>query len=278
MLASSVISIAYLVAEAPGEAYILTSGEEPIGVAFPLFCAAVFVLCLILVVRDLAKRLRDCPRDERDARIMRTTASKAGMLFSVTAFTSLAMVLFSDLIGEGIADDFLGKMTDYEIMVSMMCAGPEEEFLCRVLMIGFPVALICVVKGRQKCAKNMLGGFGMSRTALVFLVISSVAFGLLHLDGWSIMKFPDTFISGMLFGYVYIQYGVHAVIVMHSSFDLLACFDFFIGGAGTVPLIITGALGFVLLIRSLFKFRSYIPENTLHEPFEGNLWEMWERD
>ena len=100
----------------------------------------------------------------------------------------------------------------------------------------------------------------------------------MHLDGWSLMKFPDTFISGMLFGYVYIQYGIHASIVMHSAFDLLATYDMFYDGMGTHPMIVLSVLGAILLVRSLLKFREYIPENNLHEPFDGGLLEMWERD
>ena len=277
MLAASVISLIYLVIAAPGEANVLTTGDEPIGIVYPLVCAVVFVLSLVLLVKDLAKRMKGCPKGEQDARFMRAPVSKAGILFSITAFTSLAMVLFSHLIGEEITEDFISNMEDYEIMVSMMCAGPEEEFICRLLMIGLPVTLICLAKGHPKCAKYLFGGFGMSKAALVFLFISSVAFGLLHLGGWSIMKFPDTFISGMLFGYVYIQYGIHASIVMHSSFDLLASFDFFIDGAGTFPLVVMSILGIVLTMRSLLKIRTYIPKDMLHEPIEGSLIEMWER-
>lgn len=278
MMAASVISLAYLVAAAPGEAYILTSGDDSLGVTYPLICAAVFVICLALLIKDLSKRMSGCPDDEKDARFMRAPVSKAGMLFSITAFTSVAVILLSDLIGESITEDFLSGMTDYELMVCMMCAGPEEEFLCRMLLIGLPVALVCLLKGHPRCAKNMMGGFGISRTALTFLILSSVVFGLMHLDGWSIMKFPDTFISGMLFGYVYIQYGVYATIVMHSSFDLISCFDVFFDGAGTIPLMVMCVLGAVLAARSLFKMRSYVPKNSLNEPFEGSLREMWERD
>jgi hypothetical protein len=36
MMAASVISLAYLVAAAPGEAYILTSGDDSLGVTYPL--------------------------------------------------------------------------------------------------------------------------------------------------------------------------------------------------------------------------------------------------
>ena len=278
ILATAVASLAYLIAAAPSEAYILTSKEESMGVTFPMICAIAFLACLALIVRDLFKRLKGRPAEERDRRFMRAPLSKAGILFAITAFTSMLVILISDLIGEGITESFTDDMTNYELMVSMLCAGPEEEFICRMLLIGLLVTLLCMAAGHKGSLKNFFGGFGMSRAALVLLIISSVIFGLLHLDGWSIMKFPDTFISGVLFGYVYIQYGVHASIVMHSTFDLMACFDVFLDGAGTVPIIALAVLGAALTLRSLLKIRSYIPENNLNEPFEGSLMEMWERE
>lgn len=278
MVVASVASLVYLVAAAPSEAYILTESEESNGIGYPILCGAVFVLCLALLIKDIRKRLKDCPADQRDARIMRAPLSKAGILFAITAFTSIAVALFSQLIGEGISDSFLSEMTDYELMAAMLCAGPEEEFLCRILLIGLPVCIAGLILGHKGCGKYLLGGFGMSRIALVFLVISSLIFGLMHLGDWSIMKLPDTFISGMVFGYVYIQYGAHASIVMHSAFDLIASFDLFYDGLGTYPLIFMTLVGIILTVRSLYKIRDYIPKNNMNEPFEGSFIEMWERN
>jgi hypothetical protein len=109
-------------------------------------------------------------------------------------------------------------------------------------------------------------------------VISSVIFGLMHLDGWTIMKFPDTFVTGLMFGYVFVQYGVHASIVMHSTFDLLACYDTFVDGMGTIPMIAIGIMGIILVVRSAMKYRDYIPKDNMHQPFDGNLLQMWGRD
>ena len=279
VVAASVIGLAYIAIATPSEAYILTSkGDESLGIGIPVLCIAVFILCLALVIKDLIDRLRDCPPEDRDRRFMRAPLSKAGILMAITAFTSIAVVLFSDLINESITNDFIDEMTDYELIVSMACAGPQEEFLCRILMIGLPVFIISAIKGYGNSSKYLFGGFGMSKVALVFLIISSVVFGLIHLDGWSIMKFPDTFISGMLFGYVYIEYGAHTSIVMHSAFDILASFDVFFDGAGTVQLIALAIIGVILTIRSLCKIRDYFPEKNLHDPFEGTVLQMWGRD
>jgi len=278
MVGASIVSLIYIVAATPSEGYILTKDEDSIGTGMPLICGIIFVLCLALLIRDLRKRLDGCPPEQRDERLMSARISKAGMLFSITALTSVVVILISILIGEEISESFIDEMTDYEIMVSMMCAGPEEEFLCRILLIGIPVFIAGLILKHEHCGKYLLGGFGMSKLALVFLVISAIIFGLLHLDGWSIMKFPDTFISGMMFGYVYIQYGAHTSIVMHSAFDLIASFDVFYDGIGTAAIILMVAFGIVLLTRSLFKLKDYIPKNGMNEPFEGGVIAMWERD
>ena len=277
IIVPSVVSMTYLVAMAPSEAYVLTSGKEQIGVWLPLISGIVFLVCLIILILDIRKRLKDCPSEDRDKCLMRAPLSKAGILFCITAFLSIVVMLFSDFIGESISTSMMDGLTNYEIMVQLMIAGPEEEFLCRGLMIGVPIAVISFIKGYKGSIKYIFGGFGMSKAALILLVISSIAFGLLHLDGWSIMKFPDTFISGVLFGYVYIQYGIHSTIVMHSAFDLMAGFDFFCEGLGTVPMTIACILGAILLVRSIIRFREYIPKNNLHEPLDGNLLQMWSR-
>jgi hypothetical protein len=139
------------------------------------------------------------------------------------------------------------------------------------------MVIICAFMKRAD-AKDVLGGFGMSRIAAVLLFISAVLFGLAHLDGWSIMKFPDTFISGLLFGYVYIEYGLHVTIVAHSAFDMLSSMEIIMGEIpATVLMALVIAAGAVLTVRSVFKFRDYIPEKRIHDRFEGSLLEMWER-
>lgn len=118
----------------------------------------------------------------------------------------------------------------------------------------------------------------MSRIAAALLFVSATVFGLMHLDGWTFMKFPDTFISGILFGYVYIQYGIHATVVMHSAFDMTACFDLFAEGTGTGLIVFMAVLGAVLLVRSAMRYREYIPDKNLHEPYDGGMLALWERD
>ena len=277
IMAVTAVSMAYFVAYAPSEAYGLSEGDQPVGVAMPIICAVVFLACVFLLARDLRSRLRNGPEEERDIRFMRAPLSKAGILFAVTTTFSLVMIIISYLLGMEMSTDMMDGMNNYAVMASMMIAGPEEEFLCRILLIGIPMVVICAAMRYEGCLKYALGGFGMSRAALVLIVISSVIFGLMHLDGWTIMKFPDTFVTGLMFGYVFVQYGVHASIVMHSTFDLLACYDTFVDGMGTIPMIAIGIMGIILVVRSAMKYRDYIPKDNMHQPFDGNLFQMWGR-
>ena len=277
MTVFTVASLVYFAVYAPSDFYQLNEGQDAVTVEGFVICLVVFLVSFYLLVRDFVKRLKDCPSEERDARFMRAPYSKAAVLTAVMMFTSLVVILISWLIGAAISENFTSSMTHYQLLASMLVAGPLEECIFRILLIGLPMFIICLVCHRGS-AKDILGGFGMSRAALVLIVISSVVFGLGHLEGWSIMKFPDTFISGLMFGYIYVQYGAHVTIFMHSAFDMMVSYDIFIDGLGTVPMIVIAALGVILLVRSLIDYRKYLPENNLHEPFEGSLLEMWEKE
>ena len=276
ILATSAIALVYLIVMAPSEAHVLGEGEDPVGYEMPIICGIVFTVCLILVVKDLIKRMRGCPREEMCGRYMGTWMSRTATLFSLMIFTTIVVIGPIYLLGSEITEDFIGKMTTYENIASMMIAGPEEEFIFRVLLIGLPMIVICALTHRFRF-RDVIGGFGTSRAALVLILISAVLFGLAHIDGWSVMKFYDTFVSGLLLGYVYVQYGVHVTIVAHSALDMISSMDLLFGEFGLLPLYFTVGLGAVLMVRSLFKIREYIPKNNLHEPFDGSLLEMWER-
>ena len=275
ILATSVICLGYLIVLAPSDAHVLDEGEEAVGSWLLILCAAIFLICLALVIRDFVRRMKGCPREERIPRYMGTAMGHSGVLFAVTAVFTIIVIGFSNLIGEAISENFIEKMSDYEIIASMLIAGPTEEIPFRMLMIGLPMVVVCAVMHRASI-KDIMGGFGMSWAAFVFLIISSVAFGLVHLDGWSFMKFPDTFITGLLFGYVYIEYGLHITIVVHSAFDMMSSLEVILGEFGEIPMLATMVLGGILLIRLCFKAKSYKPVRKVHEPFDGGLLEMWD--
>ena len=277
ILAASFIGLIYLIVLAPSEAHVLNEGEDADGYGQTIICGIAFVASLALVISDLVRKMRGCPRGEVSERFMGTSMGHTSVLFGVMMVTTLVSIGLVYLFGEEVTQSFIDEMSDYENIASMMSAGPIEEFVFRFLLIGVPMVIICAFMKRAS-AKDVLGGFGMSRIAAVLLFISAVLFGLAHLDGWSIMKFPDTFISGLLLGYVYIEYGLHVTIVAHSAFDMLSSMEIIMGEIpATVLMALVIAAGAVLTVRSVFRFRDYIPEKKIHDRFEGSLLEMWER-
>lgn len=277
ILTASFVGLIYLIALAPSEGHVLDDRDNTEGSVFTIICGIIFAACLALVIRDLVRHMRGCPSEELSERFMSTSMGHSSVLFGVMMVTTLISIGMVYLFGEEVTQTFIDEMTDYENIASMMCAGPIEEFVFRFLVIGVPMVIICAFMHRAR-AKDLLGGFGMSWTAFILLFISAFLFGLAHIDGWSIMKFPDTFVSGLLFGYVYIQYGLHVTIVAHSAFDILSSLELIFGEVfGTVLMAVVIAAGAVLLIRSLIKWREYIPKERIHEPFDGSVPEMWER-
>jgi len=68
----------------------------------------------------------------------------------------------------------------------------------------------------------LLGGTGLNYAALVLIVFSSMIFGLAHIPLWGVWKSFQTFIMGLIFGYVFTKYGVHAAIALHFLADYLS--------------------------------------------------------
>ena len=70
--------------------------------------------------------------------------------------------------------------------------------------------------------KILLGGnIKIGNIELVFLLISSILFGLAHVSGWDIYKLPSTLIVGMIFGYLFLKYGLYMSILFHFTIDYL---------------------------------------------------------
>jgi hypothetical protein len=105
-------------------------------------------------------------------------------------------------------------------MILLADASVWEEIVSRVLFIGVPLLFMQPSRkwnlGRFKV---LLGGSGKFGTAeIVLILISSSFFGLAHI-GWGPWKVLPTFVTGALFGYLYIKTGLHAAIAMHFLFD-----------------------------------------------------------
>ncbi len=169
--------------------------------------------------------------------------------------------VFSAVIFFSIAVHFLFQMLDQPTptpallsssvpiwirLISLAEASVWEEFSGRLLLIGLPLAFIYGFREKKIFdASQLLGGsgrFGRSEMALIF--ISALSFGMAHL-GWGPWKVVPTFVSGLLFGYLFVKVGLHATIVMHFLIDYLSFIEELAGFGGTISILILLFLAFV---------------------------------
>ena len=114
---------------------------------------------------------------------------------------SVALVLYQTLPAlraprEKVAEEF-SKTPLYWVYAN---AAVWEEVITRIVWIGVPMAVLGLLCKKKDALKYLVGGFGMSRAALVLIVISSVIFGFGHLSGWGLWKVIPTLISGLAMG------------------------------------------------------------------------------
>ena len=138
----------------------------------------------------------------------------------------------------------------YIDLTHLFWAGFAEEITFRWLIFGLPLFFIYGViylilrlmkNGNQK-SKNattvdkttprflegirdtnpflyLIGGWKrIDFISFVFLIFSSLTFGYVHYaSGWDAWKIFQAGVSGIIFGYAYIKYGLHAAILLHAT-------------------------------------------------------------
>lgn len=191
---------------------------------FALISAAIFFSLLILLLRSSFKNTKKgrSPIGIRTPVSLDSDISVLSRTFAGAFFFSWSIFLlfnFMDQPTPGL-DILREEVPVWLRMVLLAEASVWEEIVTRVMFIGLPLMLFA---GRgQKWSKRvvgLLGGQGKFGNGEVILVlVSSSIFGLAHI-GWGPWKVVPTFVSGALFGYLYIKVGLHAAIAMHFLFD-----------------------------------------------------------
>ena len=122
----------------------------------------------------------------------------------------------------------------------------------------------------------------MSKAAFILIVVSSVLFGLAHFDGWGWSKVPDAALGGLLFAYIYVQYGLYASILAHCANDVLTTVTYTVG-AGVESMALLGflGLGFVTIIYWFLKPNMDAVDvrkmKNFPDKLEVNLLDQWKR-
>ena len=204
----------------PGIVKICTFTGASAQVYFVLIAAAIIASFIVLMYQSLPAMK---PRSDGDAsKVERTPLYGIALLFGSVIIIELVINLIMAAIGSPLEiPEWIDEMTMGESIFEYAEAAVIEEIASRIVIIGVPMALLALCYGRRDFLKNLLGGFGMSRVALILLIASSIVFAVAHMGSWGIAKVFPTIVGGLAIGWLYIEYGVHASIMYHFLTDYL---------------------------------------------------------
>ena len=192
------------------------------GLGLQLYWVAVFAAILASVAVILWQSLpaaKGASTEEARERFSRTPLFWLTMLLCASLLLNVVVGLLGmdPSSADGVPVGFVP-----EALYSFANAAVWEEIIARMAYIGLPMAVIAAIcrKGRDSL-RFLLGGFGLSKAAIVLIIVSSLIFGFGHMSGWGLEKVLPTTLSGLIMGYAYVRYGIHVSIGIHFLTDFL---------------------------------------------------------
>lgn len=244
-------------------------------------CLIVEMACLIYAIYRFKTRW-----DEKGGYSEKTEdsgLSRASSALCVGLLVSLVSGILLGMLGANIDSSWMDELDRYVLSFLLTQAGLHEELLCRALYIGVPMMVIAFILHREKnCWQYIFGGFGMSKVAVAIIFISALIFGVAHSEGWGWAKVPGALFSGILFGYIYAEYGLYACIIMHTANDtFMSIADIGFPFLAVVSEFALVGMGVFILYdwitkpnRELMDFKNM---RTFPDRLECNLLEQWGR-
>lgn len=144
-------------------------------------------------------------------------------LFSLSMFFTMLIYYITTLFGGKPTTIGVEKYPLWFQMLQLLHASVYEELIVRVLFLGIPLFLVYKLKGDKISPLRIFGGgFKIGKWEIVFLLLSSVIFGLAHLTSWGIWKVIPALVAGLALGYLFLRYGIFASISLHFINDYLS--------------------------------------------------------
>jgi len=225
----------------------------------------IILLCLITAIYKFVTKAREPGGITRPDAAENTAIFWVCIFLSANFFITLIVSIIVLSYGSDLSSPGFG--IKLEQMFSMANAGVWEEIIARVMYIGVPMTIISLAIHRNKeSLKCLLGGFEMSKTAVAFIIISGVIFGLAHYPGWGdqLWKVVTAGIMGMFLGYLFVRFGLYASILLHFVNDYLSSFDWM--GIGWFSIYVSfllmaiGAIAVIYILKRVWDFRgSLVP-------------------
>ncbi len=203
--------------------------------------------------------------------LMKTGLFWVAILFSANLALEVVLMYIAMACGLTIDSSWMNDYTHEELLLMLAHASFWEEIITRVIFIGIPMFVIQIIRTKKlNAAKYLVGGFGMSKAAVVLIVFSGIMFGLAHDSGWGMTKAAITCIGGIVMGYVFVRFGLYASILMHFMTDYLSSFMYsgfglsFISIIGMRVFLIMGFVAIAFIIKRIPKGK-----NALINIFKG---------
>ncbi len=183
-----------------------------------LVVAAILVSCILIAYES--RGVLDRKSKNYIQKIRATPVYWIALFFGAYLVLSIIISAIEGALGYSIIiPEDLPTGTSSESIFSFAEAAVWEEVISRLIPIGIPMVVVAGLCGHKDCLKYLFGGFGITRVALVLVVVSGVIFGMAHEGTWGGAKIIPTIIGGLMMGYLYARFGIHASIVFHFLLD-----------------------------------------------------------
>ncbi len=203
---------------------MVTVGEIG-GTALQMFWLfiVVAIVASCIVVAYQSRAILDRRSSKYIQGIRSTPAYWIALFFGAYLILSIAVSAIEGALGYRIIiPDGLPTGVSPESLFTYADAAVWEEVASRMVPIGVPMVIVAGLCGKRDCLKYLFGGFGMTRVALVLMVVSAIIFGMAHEGAWGASKVLPTVIGGLMMSYLFIRFGIHASIAYHFLLDYSA--------------------------------------------------------
>ena len=206
------------------------------------------------IYKDFLRSASTLPEEK----IEKTPLYGIGYMFAAMMAVNIIIMVVNMMFGKSIEiPDGMDTGNTPAALLEFADAAVWEEVISRLVPIGIPMAIVALANRRRGWPAYILGGFGLSKLAVALILISSLMFGFAHMSGWGILKVAPTFFTGIMMGWLYCRFGIHASIAFHFLVDYLSVISY-TGLQIPVSLatLVVMAVGFVALGLIILGLRS----------------------
>ena len=236
----------------------------------------VFILAMFLGSVCLlfwhSKKAMSSSKETGFARARDTPLYWIGLTFGSSTIVQIVIIILIFGSGSGINIPDLPTDLGQSIMLYTN-AGVWEEIVSRVLLMGVPMVAIAAIKHYRNPLGYLLGGFGINKTTIILILISTTFFAIGHVNGWGWNKVPLVLIGGVVMGWLYARFGLHACIVFHCLTDLMSVGvnSFAITMLLYIMILLTGAVCTPLLILHIVRNIARVKDMPLIEETQDSI-------